>query len=683
MENIIGIDLGTTNTCVAHVKKTGGKTDFEIIENSIGEKITPSIVSFDEDNILVGKPAKNKQIDNSKNTIYGIKRLFGHSIHDSDVEKLFKNAPFELTEDKQNHPQIKIVEKGEEKLYLPEQISAIVLGEVSDFVKKKTLQPPSHCVITVPAYFNNLQREATKIAAEIAGLNVIQLLNEPVAAAIAFQRQVNFKDGIVLVYDFGGGTLDVSILEVHGNRFDVRAVSGDTAFGGEDIDAILVEEMANRFKKKTGKDPRTNSSVISRLKIECEQLKKTLSARPMAEIHISNLMDGLDLDEKITRSKFEDLCDDLFSKLTDTIDEALEESGLTIDDIDHLILVGGSSAIPKVAETIEEFFEGRLKPLNAVNPDEAIAMGAAIYCKQLVQKMKVDDDECNEIQVVDDEEEAPKASTKPAPAPKSSTKPAPAPAPKSSTKPAPAPAPKTSTKPVSAPAPTTAPAISITSEDISDEESESDDIEIVDVQSTSIGIRNGKHGFKKYIERNKPLPQENTFTFTTSRDNAKSAKIRIFMGEEDEIGEGTHILLDEYSFKDLPPRPKGVVLLQVTLKCNVEGLLSISASCSVQGEDLPPRSLNASIDTKKAISSEDKQKLIQVQKELMERKEIKELLGSFKSQIISLDNKDIENSRFKSELKRLESAPTNTQSYRLQIISELKRNIENARIAGK
>ena len=272
----IGIDLGTTNTCVALARKSGKTMSYSIIENTIGKFTTPSVVAFTEDGEqVVGSLARAQQLTNPQRTIYGVKRLFGHKKGDEDVEKLFRTKTFNIEFDDDDNPIIKIpASKGDKaREYKPEQISAMVLGEVIEMVKNKTGKVPDDCIITVPAYFNDLQRQSTLKAAKIAGLKCIRVVNEPTAAAIAFQDKAKFNNGKVLVFDFGGGTLDVSILEVKGNEFIVKAVAGDTSLGGEDIDALLCEEMVARFKRANpGLDPTENKRAMAILKQKCEVL---------------------------------------------------------------------------------------------------------------------------------------------------------------------------------------------------------------------------------------------------------------------------------------------------------------------------------------------------------------------------------------------------------------------------
>ena len=592
-EVIIGIDLGTTNTCISRAYRYQNKIAYEAIENGLGAKTTPSIVSFLPDEFVVGQVAKNQLPNNPENTVYGAKRLIGHKRSESEINKLFQYAKFQITADADDNPKIRVKQGDEYRELYPEQISALVLGECKNIVKAKTGRYPDKCIITVPAYFNELQRTATMKAAKIAGLNVLKLVNEPTAAAIAFQDKFHFTKGTILVYDFGGGTLDVSILEVNENKYMVKAVAGDTAFGGEDIDALLLEEMLRRFKKKNpGVDPSKDSRAIARLKLQCEEMKKQLSTNITSRIYIDKFYNGRDLDETIQRATFESLCDDLFEKITDVIDSAITDAGLSPDDITHLILVGGSSAIPYVSQTISEFFDERLKPLQgAVNPDEAIAIGASILCQKMATG-KAFNDETEKKVTSEIVQSTPKASVK---------------------------------------ASSIAVDMSSCSDESSDSESDDDDyIEIVDVQSCSIGIQSGKTRFQKFIKRNLPLPQEASFKFRTTKDNQTTAKIVVLIGEEPEINfeEKTHVILQQFNFSGLPPRPQGEVMLNITLRVDTSGLLTVSPQCIANGI-----SESFSINTSSFLEDDAMQDAIKLQQKLMDQNEYKNLLKTLQFQI--------------------------------------------------
>ena len=376
---IVGIDLGTTNTCVYY--KT--RKEYSVVENFEGKRTTPSFVTFTEDgDVIVGEEAKKQMLICPERTIYGAKRLIGHKRGDKSVEELFGKAGFKINFDENDFPYIEI--PGDDKKRKPEEISAIILHEAKRFVKNKTGREIDECVITVPAYFNDLQRRSTKIAAELAGINCIKLVNEPTAAAIAFQEKIQYENGNILVYDFGGGTLDVSILNVVDNKYTVLAVSGDTSLGGEDIDSILVEEMIKRFKKNNpDTDPEKSKKAMARLKESCKEAKHQLSNCFETLIVIYNFIDNKDLIEKITRTQFEYLCNDIIDKLTDPITKALEDAGLKEEEINHIILVGGSSAIPFVKEAITDYFDDKIEPLKAVDPNESVALGAVIVCDRI------------------------------------------------------------------------------------------------------------------------------------------------------------------------------------------------------------------------------------------------------------------------------------------------------------
>ena len=570
---VIGIDLGTTNTCVAIAKKKGKTMEYEVVENLQGARTTPSVVSFTADGEqVVGAFAKTQQLLNPERTVYGVKRLFGHKRGDEDVETLFRTSPFKVDFDDEDDPIIIIPAQGsdKERKYKPEQISAMVLSEVVSIVKNKTGKAPDECIITVPAYFNDLQRNSTLLAAKIAGINCIKLVNEPTAAAIAYQEKTKFNNGNVLVFDFGGGTLDVSILQVEGNKFIVKAVAGDTSLGGEDIDQILCEEMINRFKKANpGLDPTENKRSLAHLKQACEKAKCQLSTALEAQVTIGSFYKGKDLNEKITRARIEFLCDErIIGKLTDPIEEALEEAGLDADEIDQIILVGGSSHIPAVNEAVTSYFDERIKPLSTVNVDEAVALGACIICDKIGRGKVFDDKTQKDLKLVDVNKKSGSGGG-------------------------------------------------------ADGGDDIDDgyIVMVDVQPTSIGIRNGTKEFQKFIMRNKELPQSNRFTFKTTKKNQKFANIDIFQGEDDIIDTTTrtHSNLGRFKLTGLPKGEAGQILITVTMSVDTNGVLKVTAECSGSSEGVKSLQINV----KEALSSEEMQAAIKEQNEMFERKELK------------------------------------------------------------
>ncbi len=384
-EYIIGIDLGTTYTCAAVMRNN----KIEVIPNSQGKRLIPSCVSFKENKRFIGEAAKLKSLSNLNNTIYSIKRIIGRNYSDEIVQKDIKLWPFKVIKDSlKDKPLIEIEYNGEKQKYYPQQISGMVLGYVKNYAEDYIGKEIKKAVITVPAYFNEAQKKATKEAGEIAGLEVIRILNEPTAAAIAYgfgiYKYLNEKKNI-LVFDLGGGTYDVSILQLEKNKFTVLSINGDTHLGGDDFDNKLVEYCIQLFKKKTGIDISNNKKALIKLKIECQKYKEQLSILEEVEIDIDSLAEYTDFNSQILRTDFENVCKDLFEKLIPPIKEALNDAKLKKEDINEIILVGGSSRIPKIQEMISQFFNN--KHLNkTVNPDEIVAEGAAMQASILKEK---------------------------------------------------------------------------------------------------------------------------------------------------------------------------------------------------------------------------------------------------------------------------------------------------------
>ncbi len=378
-ENIIGIDLGTTYSCVAVQTEAGGNV--EIVSNSIGARITPSFVSFtDEDDRLVGDAAKSIAASNPLNTIFDVKRLIGRNFNDPEVQRDRKLLPYGIV-NVGGKPYIKTrVHGDEERLMSPEEISAIVLTKMRQTAEAYLGEKVEKAVVTVPAYFNNAQRAATKDAGRIAGLDVVRMINEPTAAAIAYGLNQE-EESNILVFDLGGGTFDVSILNIVDGVFEVTATSGDTHLGGEDFDSRVMDHFIKVFKAKTTLDIRDSPGALHRLRMEVERAKRVLSSEKRTMVEIENLMDGHDLSEPLTRAKFEDLNKDLFAKTLAPVEAVLKDSGLKKGDIDEVVLVGGSTRIPKVQQMLTDYF--KRKPHSDINPDEAVAHGAAIQAAVL------------------------------------------------------------------------------------------------------------------------------------------------------------------------------------------------------------------------------------------------------------------------------------------------------------
>ncbi|CAI4559230.1 BFH_collapsed_G0029690.mRNA.1.CDS.1 [Saccharomyces cerevisiae] len=382
---VIGIDLGTTYSCVAVMKN--GKT--EILANEQGNRITPSYVAFTDDERLIGDAAKNQVAANPQNTIFDIKRLIGLKYNDRSVQKDIKHLPFNVV-NKDGKPAVEVSVKGEKKVFTPEEISGMILGKMKQIAEDYLGTKVTHAVVTVPAYFNDAQRQATKDAGTIAGLNVLRIVNEPTAAAIAYGLDKSDKEHQIIVYDLGGGTFDVSLLSIENGVFEVQATSGDTHLGGEDFDYKIVRQLIKAFKKKHGIDVSDNNKALAKLKREAEKAKRALSSQMSTRIEIDSFVDGIDLSETLTRAKFEELNLDLFKKTLKPVEKVLQDSGLEKKDVDDIVLVGGSTRIPKVQQLLESYFDGK-KTSKGINPDEAVAYGAAVQAGVLSGEEGVED----------------------------------------------------------------------------------------------------------------------------------------------------------------------------------------------------------------------------------------------------------------------------------------------------
>ena len=370
----IGIDLGTTYSCVGVFQH--GKV--EIIANDQGNRTTPSYVAFTDTERLIGDAAKNQVAMNPSNTVFDAKRLIGRKFDDPTVKADMKHWPFNVQSDSTGRPKIQVEFKNENKSFYPEEISSMVLLKMREIAEAFLGKKVTDAVITVPAYFNDSQRLATKDAGAIAGLNVLRIINEPTAAAIAYGLDKRMgKEKNVLIFDLGGGTFDVSVLAIEEGVFEVKSTAGDTHLGGEDFDNRLVNHFVEEFKRKHHKDISQNKRALRRLRTACERAKRTLSASAQANIEIDSLHEGIDYYTSITRARFEELCADLFRGTLDPVEKALRDAKLDKSQIHEIVLVGGSTRIPKVQKLLQDFFNG--KELNkSINPDEAVAYGAAV-----------------------------------------------------------------------------------------------------------------------------------------------------------------------------------------------------------------------------------------------------------------------------------------------------------------
>jgi len=370
---VIGIDLGTTYSCVGVFKN--GRV--EIIPNEQGSRITPSYVAFTEEgDRLIGDAAKNQLTTNPENTVFDAKRLIGRTWDDPNVQHDAKFFPFQL-KNKNNKPHIAIKIKGEERLFAPEEISAMVLQKMKEIAETYLGKKVTHAVVTVPAYFNDAQRSATKDAGTIAGLNVMRIINEPTAAAIAYGLDKKDGEKNIMVFDLGGGTFDVSLLTIDNGVFEVVSTSGDTHLGGEDFDQRVMDYFIKLYEKKTGNNLRTDKRAVQKLRREVEKAKRALSSQHQTRIEIENLFNGEDFSETLTRARFEELNMDLFKSTIKPVEKVLQDGEMKKSEIDEVVLVGGSTRIPKVQQIVKELFNGK-EPNRGINPDEAVAYGAAV-----------------------------------------------------------------------------------------------------------------------------------------------------------------------------------------------------------------------------------------------------------------------------------------------------------------
>ena len=375
----IGIDLGTTYSCVG----VWSNNRVEIIANDQGNRTTPSYVAFTDTERLIGDSAKNQAAMNPANTVYDAKRLIGRKFDDESVKKDKTLLSYNIVKDSNGKPLIEVEHIGEKKQLSAEEISAMILSKMKETAESYLGKDVKDAVVTVPAYFNDSQRQATKDAGVIAGLNILRVINEPTSAAIAYGLDKNKgKETNVLIFDLGGGTFDVSLLTIDDGIFEVKATAGDTHLGGEDFDSRLVNHFMSEFKRKHKKDFSDNKRSLRRLRTACERAKRNLSSSATATIELESLYEGIDFYSSITRARFEDLCSDLFRSCMTPVEKVLKDSGISKSDVDDVVLVGGSTRIPKVQELLSNFFNG--KELNkSINPDEAVAYGAAVQAAVL------------------------------------------------------------------------------------------------------------------------------------------------------------------------------------------------------------------------------------------------------------------------------------------------------------
>ena len=501
---IIGIDLATTFSVVGVWKNN----TVEIFTNDVGNKSTPSYVAFTETERLVGDAAKNQAAMNPTNTIYDVKRLIGRKFSDPIVQQDMKLWPFKVVEGKGDKPLIEVEFQKTIKQYSAEELSAMILAKMKQIAETALGVPITRAVITCPAYFNDAQRQATKDAAIIAGLDPLRILNEPTAAALCYGLDKKTEEEKnILIYDLGGGTFDVSILTVAGGFFEVKATGGNTHLGGEDFDNALLQYCLDNIHSVHNINLYTNQRAIKRLKTACERCKRALSASYSSTIEVESLFDGKDFVLQISRAKFEEICDHWFKETLTSVEKVLADAKMYKKDIDEIVLVGGSTRIPRVQSLLSEFFKNK-KLCQSVDPDLAVAWGAAVQAAVLSSNDNNNNDNNN-----DSNDNNGNSAVK--------------------------------------------------------------DLVLVDVCPLSLGVELSGSIMHKLINRNTPIPTQQTQSFSTPSDNQTSVQVKIFEGER-ALTRDNH-LLGTFLLSGIPPKPRGIPVIEITYDINSNGILTVTA----------------------------------------------------------------------------------------------------------
>lgn len=489
------VDLGTTYSCAA-IMRNG---NVEVVANDQGNRTTPSYVSFSREERLIGEAAKNQCAVNPECTIFDAKRLIGRRFDDPVVQADMKLWPFKVI-NVEGKPAFEVQYKGETRTFRPEEIGAMVLSKMKDSMTAYVGQELKDVVITCPAYFNESQRNSTRDAGIIAGLNVLRIINEPTAAALAYGLQKNItKETQVCIIDLGGGTYDVSILCIENGLFEVKAVGGDTHLGGEDFDNRLVQHFAKEFQRKHHLDIAKDGRALRRLKTVSERAKRTLSAAPDADVEVDSLYQGIDFQSKITRAKFEDLCGDLFRQIVRPMEQCLADAKLSKSQIDEVVLVGGSTRIPKIQQLVKDFFNGK-EPCKSVSVDEAVAVGGCVL------------------------------------------------------------------------------AATLTGQD----NPGTDGFLVLDIAPLTLGVETQGRIMAPVVPRGTAIPTKKSQIFSTARDGQPAVTIAIYEGERPLTKDNN--LLGTFDLTGIPPAPRGVPQIHVTLDISPDGILTVAAEEKAGGK---------------------------------------------------------------------------------------------------